>query len=38
MKKYIFKTNVTMKDYNRQKWWIDGNIITAMTEIDAVIL
>ena len=28
MKKYIFKTNATMKDYNRQKWWIDGNIIT----------
>ena len=23
MKKYIFKTNVTMKDYNNKKWWID---------------
>ncbi len=28
MKKYIFKTNATMKEYNNKKWWIDKNIIT----------
>ena len=28
MKKYIFKTNATMKEYNSKKWWIDGGIIT----------
>ena len=25
--KYIFKTSATMKDYNRDKWWIDHAII-----------
>ncbi len=28
MKTYIFKTTATMKEYNRQKWWIDGNVVT----------
>lgn len=27
MTTYIFKTNVTMKEYNRGKWWIDNDII-----------
>ena len=27
MKKYIFKTTATMKDYNREKWWIDSGIV-----------
>jgi len=27
MKEYIFKTCVTMKEYNRSKWWIDSDII-----------
>lgn len=27
MKKYIFKTTATMKDYNRDKWWIDSGIV-----------
>ena len=25
--RFIFKTNATMKDYNRDKWWIDQGII-----------
>ena len=25
--KFIFKTSATMKDYNRDKWWIDRGII-----------
>lgn len=25
--KFIFKTSATMKDYNRDKWWIDHGII-----------
>ena len=24
---FIFKTTATMKDYNREKWWIDSEII-----------
>ena len=28
MKDYIFKTTVTMKNYNNYKWWIDGDIVT----------
>ena len=28
MKKYIFKTTTTMKQYNNKKWWIDGGVIT----------
>lgn len=24
---FIFKTSATMKDYNRDKWWIDPGII-----------
>ena len=27
MKKYLFKTTTTMKEYNNKKWWIDSNII-----------
>lgn len=27
MKKYIFKTTATMKEYNNKKWWIDSDII-----------
>ncbi len=27
MKTYLFKTTATMKDKDRGKWWIDGNII-----------
>lgn len=25
--RFIFKTSATMKDYNRDKWWIDHGII-----------
>ena len=25
--RFIFKTSATMKDYNRDKWWIDSGII-----------
>ena len=25
--KFIFKTSATMKEYNRNKWWIDEGII-----------
>lgn len=25
--KFIFKTSATMKDYNKDKWWIDEGII-----------
>ena len=25
--RFIFKTSATMKDYNRNKWWIDEGII-----------
>lgn len=28
MNTYIFKTTATMKEYNRRKWWIDGNVVT----------
>lgn len=28
MKTHIFKTTATMKEYNRRKWWIDGNVVT----------
>lgn len=27
MKKYLFKSTTTMKEYNNKKWWIDGDII-----------
>lgn len=27
MKNYIFKTTTTMKEYNRRKWWIDGDVV-----------
>ena len=27
MNKYLFQTTVTMKPYNRGKWWIDGHIV-----------
>lgn len=28
MKKYLFKTTTTMKDYNRKKWWIARDCIS----------
>ena len=28
MKKYLFKTTATMKEYNNKKWWIDSNIVS----------
>ncbi len=28
MKTYIFKTTATMKEYNRRKWWIAGDVVT----------
>ena len=34
MKTFRFETTATMKPYNNQKWWIDGNIVRPM-EIDA---
>lgn len=27
MKKYLFTTTTTMKEYNNKKWWIDSDII-----------
>ena len=27
MKRYLFKTTTTMKEYNNKKWWIDSNIV-----------
>ena len=27
MKKYLFKTTATMKEYNNKKWWIDSKIV-----------
>lgn len=27
MKNYIFKTTVTMKEYNCKKWWINSDIV-----------
>lgn len=27
MKKYLFKTTATMKEYNNKKWWIDSDIV-----------
>lgn len=27
MKNYMFETTTTMKEYNREKWWIDSDII-----------
>ena len=34
MKTFRFETTATMKPYNNQKWWIDGDIVRPM-EIDA---
>lgn len=31
MKKYLFKTTATMKEYNNKKWWIDSSIIREIT-------
>ena len=31
MKKYIFKTTATMKEYNNEKWWIDSGIVPRFT-------
>ncbi len=30
MKNYRFRTTATMKEYNRQKWWISSDIIRPM--------
>ena len=30
MKEYIFKTQTTMKEYNRDKWWIDADIVPTI--------
>ena len=27
MNKYLFQTTTTMREYNKEKWWIDPNII-----------
>ena len=27
MKKFIFKTTATMKEYNARKWWIDSGVV-----------
>lgn len=27
---YLFDTVVTMKEYNRDKWWIDSNIVKPL--------
>ena len=27
MNKYLFKTTTTMREYNKDKWWIDPNIV-----------
>src|SRR5574344_1780779 len=32
MKKFIFKTNATMKEYNNKKWWIDRDIVRDIEE------
>lgn len=35
--KYLFKTSLTMKDYNNKKWWIDSGTVTEKTiEADSV--
>ena len=34
MKEYIFKTIVTMKEYNRENWWIDSDVVKEI-RIDA---
>jgi regulatory protein YycH of two-component signal transduction system YycFG len=31
MKKYLFKTTTTMKEYNAKKWWIDRDYIPQTT-------
>ena len=31
MKKYIFETTATMKEYNNKKWWIDSGIVPRFT-------
>ena len=31
MKKYLFRTTTTMKEYNCKKWWIDRDIIPQTT-------
>lgn len=31
MKKYLFETTATMKEYNNKKWWIDSGIIREIT-------
>lgn len=28
MAEFIFKTTATMKEYNRRKWWIAGDVVT----------
>lgn len=29
--KFLFKTTVTMKEYNCKKWWIEGDIVRELT-------
>lgn len=31
MKKYLFKTTTTMKEYNAKKWWIERDYIPQTT-------
>lgn len=31
MKKFIFKTQATMKPYNNKNWWIDSGIVREIT-------
>lgn len=33
MKEYRFVTDVTMKEYNREKWWIDKSVINNGKEV-----
>lgn len=34
MKRYLFRTQTAMKEYNRDNWWIDTDIVEPI-EIDA---
>jgi len=37
MEKYLFKTQTSMKDYNRDKWWISYDYV-GQIEIEAISL
>lgn len=30
MNRYLFETTTTMREYNKEKWWIDPNVIKDM--------